>query len=285
MIREYIKEDINQIRKLLSLECDNNKCEEIIQEMESSNQIFVYNNGQIQGFIFTTLYDKNSNGWSVTLYVQSNLSIENIGSSLYKVLVDYLKEKNPNGLRTVLDSKNTKLINFFEKRNFKKWYGTYGLEYDGPKFNDIDINFIPFDMKYYTKYAKTIDTCFYSIEKDNNIEPTHNLHKDQGYYDYVVSIKDTIYILLDSNDEIITSFRIEEDNIDHIIVALKYQGQHFGKKATQYAINKLKDQGVKQIFLSCLEKNPKALNLYLSLGFKIIEKTVTYINKNGIITY
>ncbi|MFS0674826.1 GNAT family N-acetyltransferase [Ornithinibacillus sp. 179-J 7C1 HS] len=68
------------------------------------------------------------------------------------------------------------------------------------------------------------------------------------------------------------SFGVNKDTwIDRIMIDEKYQGKGFGRKAMLKLINIVsKEYGVNTIYLSIIEENEAAYNLYKSIGFKFI---------------
>lgn len=51
----------------------------------------------------------------------------------------------------------------------------------------------------------------------------------------------------------------------------KYQGQGFGKKLTDYTVEKAKELGYKKIILKVYKNNSAAFNVYKKVGFEIID--------------
>lgn len=68
------------------------------------------------------------------------------------------------------------------------------------------------------------------------------------------------------------SFGVNKDTwIDRIMIDEKYQGKGFGRKAMVKLIDIVsKEYGVNTIYLSIIEENKAAYNLYKSIGFKFI---------------
>lgn len=55
------------------------------------------------------------------------------------------------------------------------------------------------------------------------------------------------------------------------MVPQKYQGEGYGKKIAQFAINRALDEGIEPIYLCYVDGNDKANNLYKSLGFETLQ--------------
>ena len=55
-----------------------------------------------------------------------------------------------------------------------------------------------------------------------------------------------------------------------------YQGKGYGKKATQFGINKVLDSGEENVYLCFIKGNDRAQSLYTSLGFELVQDTHVY---------
>lgn len=64
--------------------------------------------------------------------------------------------------------------------------------------------------------------------------------------------------------------------IDNVMVSPQYQGKGYGKKTTQFAINKALSKDFKPIYLCYLDENEKADRLYKSLGFQTMQIVHVY---------
>lgn len=78
------------------------------------------------------------------------------------------------------------------------------------------------------------------------------------------------------NNEIIATVYIKNGIIDHLMISPNYQGKGYGKKVTQFAINKALSEGAELIQLGVIEWNKKATNLYKSLEFEIVQTVQIY---------
>ncbi len=97
-----------------------------------------------------------------------------------------------------------------------------------------------------------------------------NLLKDVGYnWQFSnTSLKLGLY----NEKEIIAyteiSIVLDEANIDIIAITPTYQGRGLGRFLLKESLKRLKEKGVKKVFLEVSNNNKKALGLYSKLGFK-----------------
>jgi ribosomal protein S18 acetylase RimI-like enzyme len=149
------------------------------------------------------------------------------------------------------------------------------MHYKGTSQPNIDIEFIPYEDKYYEQYAKCRQDCFYELRKENDIQPYVPFQLSEKHRENTLKRREYIYIAL-MDEQLIASFDLMDGYLDSIIVPPAYQGKGYGKQATQFAINKALSQNNQLIHLSVLEWNVKAVNLYKSLGFEIVQTAHIY---------
>lgn len=79
-----------------------------------------------------------------------------------------------------------------------------------------------------------------------------------------------------NGDEIVASVTTGDGEIDNLMVNPAYQGKGYGRKAMQFAMNKMLDAGYEKIHICYMEGNDSAEKLYYSLGFKPLQRTHVY---------
>lgn len=85
--------------------------------------------------------------------------------------------------------------------------------------------------------------------------------------------KDNLYLLFE-NEHLVSSIMVlDNGRIEDLFVTSLAQGNGYGKKTMQFAINKAIENECHPISLSAIEWNSRAVNLYLSLGFEIAQTT------------
>jgi GNAT superfamily N-acetyltransferase len=104
------------------------------------------------------------------------------------------------------------------------------------------------------------------------------LFQAQEKREELLSSKDNIFLLLvNGNVAASASVKVDDkDSLGPIFVVPSYQGKGYGRIITQFAINEAIHRGINNINLEVVEWNIRAVNLYISLGFDIIQATHTY---------
>ncbi|MBU3104658.1 GNAT family N-acetyltransferase [Clostridium gasigenes] len=87
--------------------------------------------------------------------------------------------------------------------------------------------------------------------------------------------KDNIFLLLDGKD-LIGAVSLINNEIDDLIVNEKYQGNGYGKKLLNFAINYYQNNDVENISLGVVQWNDKAIKIYMSVGFKAVVSCEVY---------
>ena len=77
---------------------------------------------------------------------------------------------------------------------------------------------------------------------------------------------DKVFLLL-CNEEIIGSVALKDNEIDDLIVNVKYQSQGYGRQILLWALENIKSE---KIILHVAEWNKKAIELYRKNGFEIV---------------
>ncbi len=147
-------------------------------------------------------------------------------------------------------------------------FGMYEMQYKGGLLNS-DLSVTTFEQKYYEKYKELINSCFYQMRKELNIQPYGEFCAD---LEELMEYKENIFLLMDGN-EIICAVTCVKNEISGVAVNLKYQRQGYGRKIVEFAISYMQKQSNYQITLTVTKWNKKAIALYKSLGFEVIKDT------------
>ena len=153
-----------------------------------------------------------------------------------------------------------------EKRTVR--FDMYEMQYKGGLLNS-DLSVITFEQKYYEKYKELINSCFYQMRKELNIQPYGQFCAS---LEELMEMKENIFLLMD-DDEMICTVTCSKNEIGMVAVNLKYQHQGYGRKIMEFAISYVQKQGNYPIKLTVTKWNKNAINLYKSLGFEIIKET------------
>lgn len=274
MIREFKVEDKDKLIKIIKKGFLIDEAD-IISELESEDkELIVYDKDGIRGFGYIKISNKETKKYNIKVYVEPQWRRKGIGTEIYKEISKYLEKVKANSLVTEFRVDEDDPTSFYKKLGYKKWFGCHEMHYKGTVQPEVDIEFVPYEDKFYEENAKLGQECFYELRKENDIQPYLCPINDQDR-EYTLKFKDNIYIAF-HNEEIIACIVVNNGYLDGITVKPSYQGKGYGKKVTQFGINKALSQDAKLISLSVVEWNKKAENLYKSLGFEIVQTVHFY---------
>lgn len=274
MIREVNSEDLEQIYKISSKELIGIKLDDIKNIHKSAKHFIMWDEAGIKGFAYMEETNKEEGRWSVQLYVDSQERRKGIGRALYAEIQKHIETNKPNVLATEFRVDIDNPATFYENLGFKKWYGSPEMCYKGGAQPDVDIKFINYEDKYYEQYTKCRQACFYEIRKGNDIHPFIIPSSEEDRKN-ILSERDSIYLAF-VDGHLVGAITVKGGYLDRIMVAPSYQGKGYGKKITQFGINKALSKGETLISLFYMEGNEKAENLYKSLGFEVVQNTHVY---------
>ena len=138
----------------------------------------------------------------------------------------------------------------------------YEMEYLHPVNDKTSIQMIPFSSKYQEEYKRIYNQCYHEMRQSLKIEPVDFI-QDNSFFE---SGMDKVFLLL-CNEEIIGSVALKDNEIDDLIVNVKYQSQGYGKQILLWALENIKKE---KIILHVAEWNKKAIELYRKNGFEIV---------------
>lgn len=274
MIRDFKLKDVRAINEIISRGDIIDEIDVIKDIQSQSEKFLVYDDAVIKGFAYAVKRTEGKNEWNVEVYVDIKERRKGIGTALYEELFRYLEQEKPSVLVTEFRVDINDPTLFYERLGYQKWYGCPNLFYKGSVQHNIDISFVNYEDKYYEQYAKCRQECFYDLRKEYDFKPYFIPMSKEDRKNFL-NEKDSIYIALDK-DEIIACTTVKNGYIDNIMVPPAYQGMGYGKKATQFAINKALSEGVQSIYLCYIDGNEKADKLYKSLGFETLQIIYVY---------
>lgn len=241
-------------------------------------KIIVYANDQaeIQGFSYLKIWDKDGKKGNIRTYVVPSARRKGIGALLYNEIMKYEDEFKLNCICTRFRFDEDDATLLYKKLGYEKWYGEHDLYYNGVEQPKSDFQFETYDNKYFEQYAEGLRKSFYELRKIHNFQPHLCCELNEKKREEFLKNKDHIYLLLNS-EEVIASVIIYDDGcLDDVFVIPSYQGKGYGKVITQFAINEALKKDTNKIKISAIEWNIRALNLYQSLGFSIVQTTHYY---------
>lgn len=277
MIREYNYVDERQLIDIV-------KQEIMIEERDinfitnNSNKIIVFDDNEagIIGFSTFRIWGKDSNKADIYTYVVPSSRKKGIGTLLYLEIMKNADENNLIFISSRIKVDKDDATSFYKKLGYEKWYTDLDLYYYGSEQPESDLKFVLYEDKYFEQYAEGLRTSFYELRKTNDFQPYLCCELNKEKRKEFLDNKDNVFLLFD-NEKLISSIIVYNNGtIDDLFVLPYYQGKGYGKKIVQFAINKAIKNGSNCISLSAIGWNTKALKLYQSLGFNVVQTTNYY---------
>ncbi|MGH1143338.1 GNAT family N-acetyltransferase [Bacillus pseudomycoides] len=276
MIRVYRgKEDkvsILNLIKSMGIEEEVGSLDDIVL---NSMQFLLYEQNGIEGFSYSSVYT-NSAGESIaqiSVYVEPDSRLKGIGSTLYKAMEEVISKTKPDFVCTYMRVESENPIGFAKKMGFEKWWGSLESVYKGGTFPKADIELIKYEDRFFDQFVKMVQECYYELHEKNDIKPY--LAPEDGVKKYKLNNKNNVYLVLE-NEQIVASVTTGEGILDNLMVVPSYQGNGYGRKALQFGMNEMLEEGYEEIRICFLEGNESAERLYTSLGFKPLHNTQVY---------
>ncbi|MGN6711456.1 GNAT family N-acetyltransferase [Anaerocolumna jejuensis] len=277
MIREFNAEDKKQlvdiVKQGIMIDVD-----DINFITDNSNKIIVYDDNEagILGFSTFRIWGTDNNKADIYTYVVPGSRKKGIGTLLYHEIMKNVDDINLEFISTRIKLDKNDATSFYTKLGYEKWYVELVLHYLGSEQPKSSLNFIQYEDKYFEQYAEGLRTSFYELRKSNDFQPYLCCELNEEKRKEFLDNKENLYLLL-NNEKLIASVNVDNNgSIGDIFVLPSYQGKGYGKKLMQFAINKAIRYGSNCISLSAIDWNTRALNLYQSLGFDIVQTTHYY---------
>lgn len=277
MIREFRIEDKKQLVDIVKQGIMIDE-EDIKFITDNSNKIIVFDDKKagILGFSSFRIWGKDKNKADAYTYIVLSSRRKGIGTLLYNEILKNVDDNNLEFISTRIKIDNNDAASFYKKLGYEKWYVELDLYYHGSEQPKSNLKFVPYEDKYFEQYAEGLRTSFYELRKSNDFQPYLCCELNEEKRKEFLDNKENIFLLL-NNEKLIASVIVCNNGfIGDIFVVPSYQGKGYGKKTMQFAINKAIGYGSNCISLSAIDWNTRALNLYQSLGFNIVQTTYYY---------
>ncbi len=123
---------------------------------------------------------------------------------------------------------------------------------------------VPYSPEFQEAYKQMYNSCYHEMREALHIEP-YDFIQDDSFFD---SKMDSVYCLI-KDGILIGSVALKEKEIDDLLVSPDYQGRGIGRDILLWAIEHISEDPV---ILHVADWNKRAIRLYESLGFEIINK-------------
>jgi ribosomal protein S18 acetylase RimI-like enzyme len=279
MIRKFQNEDKEKLIKILkqgiAIVGQNS-----IDFINEADRIIIYDEHEtgVLGFSSLMRWGPDKLNGKIVIYVVPNSRKKGIGTLLYSEIMKYADECNLNLIDTEFRVDKDDATLFYKKLGYKKWFGLHEMHYNGSEQPKSDMNFVSYEDKYFEQYIEGLRNSFYEMRRVHDFQPHLCCEFSQKKRDELLSSKDNIFLLLVNGDFVASaSVKVDDkDSLGPIFVVPSYQGKRYGRIITQFAINEAINRNINNINLEVVEWNKRAVNLYISLGFDIIQTTHTY---------
>jgi GNAT superfamily N-acetyltransferase len=278
MIREFRIQDKEELVKMVKQGIMINE-QEIIKYVTHKNiKIIVYDDNEtgVLGFSSFRIWGKDKDKADVDTYVVPSSRRKGIGTLLYKEIMKYTAQINLNFINTRFRVDKDDATLLYKKLGYEKWYGEHDLLYNGSEQPKSNLRFVSYEDKYFEQYAQGQRASYYEMRKAYDFQPHLCCELDKEKREELLNNKDHTFLLL-NNENLIAAVAVDDNGfIDSLFVVPSYQGKGYGKIIIQFAINKAIDNGNSNIKLDVVDGNVRAVNLYRSLGFDIVQTTHYY---------
>lgn len=270
MIRDYKKEDMDEIIRIYTLEYKAMPAE--VESLRNAAKILVYEDNGIQGFIRLIL---NGDAASIEMGASNDELIIPVGLKLWEEGMSFLKEKGATSVNVYHVKDNLQWQKLFNNIGFEYWYSVYRFTYTGSNFQESNLQAVRYEDKYFYDKIRLESEAFSSLRREHDIKPYNwylgaSKEAIEDARKWTLENKEHIYLFFENN-EIIGASMVKEAEIELLFVNVKYQKQNYGKKILEFTVNRGLEQKSSAVNLNALARNEKALKLYKNTGFKVVQ--------------
>lgn len=212
---------------------------------------------------------------SATLYVKESER----GKGLGKDILKKLEEKMILGgvKEVIIDYKvNNRIKGFLYKNGYNHWFYSNLMVYSNSKVKDSNYNMIPYDDKYYNQCQRILNEGFHRMRGELGLKSKLALPNNEEREEYKEEANNIF--LLEDNEEIVAAIILVNNEIDGVAVDENKTKRGYGTALVGKAINKLLEEGHKEVILWVIEGN-NAKSVYGNIGFKVI-RVHEFVNKH-----
>ena len=137
----------------------------------------------------------------------------------------------------------------------------YEMTYTHKTDERTSVRLLPYESSYQEQYKNLYNSCYHEMREALEIRP-YDFIQDDSFFDEGM---ENVYILVKDN-ELIGSVALKGNEIDDLLVAVKYQGKGYGRQILLWALENINSGN---ILLHVAEWNARAVRLYKSVGFEV----------------
>lgn len=276
MIRTYSeKEDRTGILDLIKGMGIEGKIGSLDDIVSNATHFLLYIQNGVKGFAYSSFYTNSAEESiaQISVYVAPDSRLRGTGSALYKKIEELTSKIKPDFVCTYMRTELESSVGFAKKMGFERWWGSLELIYKGGSFPKTDMTFIKYEDRFFDQFVTMVQECYYELHERNDMKPY--LASKDSIKKYKLNNESNVYIALES-EQLVASVTVGEGTIENVMVVRTHQGNGYGRKALQFGVNKLLEEGYEDIRLCYIEGNESAKRLYNSIGFKPLYHTQVY---------
>lgn len=278
MLREFNHEDKEQLVKIVKQGIAIIGQDKIDLITGKADKIVVYDDNEtgLLGFCSLKRWEIDKKIAEVVIYVAPSSRRKGIGTLLYNEIIEHADKLNLNRIDTafIVDKDDTTL--FYKNLGYKKWYGMHDMHYSGSVQPESDMEFVPYEDKYFEQYVEGLRTSFYEMRRVHDFQPYLCCEFSEKKREELKKCKKNIFLLLIDGNAAAAVKISNSGSLGPIFVVPAYQGKGYGRIVTQFGINEAIRRGFKDINFEVIEWNVRARDLYLGLGFDIVQTIYYY---------
>ncbi|KKR02818.1 MAG: Acetyltransferase, GNAT family [Candidatus Uhrbacteria bacterium GW2011_GWF2_39_13] len=241
------------------------------QNKEKSLIIFEHIIGNNEGFIYSA---KNASDYSVYIVVENDN--EACLSEIMLYLCDLLKIVDVTITLTIF-SENINILKYLHNSGFYDVYSSVSMMLKREEwiYQKDEIELIPYQVAHNTEYLDVLGDAFYPVREALDLVPYNWYQNNQktATEGFMMSSEKGCLFGYFVEKELVGVLEIVENEIETIAVKVQHQGKGVGTILLNTAINMIfREDSNKEIFLSLLGGNQKALRLYERQNFQIVGK-------------
>ncbi|RJX25527.1 MAG: GNAT family N-acetyltransferase [Acholeplasma sp.] len=282
-IHAYEKSQHTSILQFLNRHINPSDLEDYIKRLDKEIGIFlIMYLKNIVGVCFLSDNHNEHRGHTLDmdLKIDQEYHNDNVFNTLFLVIDQYIEDNQIDFISTSALCQFEVMHHYFIEHGYKEWFALKKMVHDGRGLPHHELTYRHYEDQDFAMYFQGLGDAFYPMRNAMDITPYHvcNQASDKKASEERESLlkeKDTMYLFFEKNNYI-GAVTILGAEIDDFYVVDRYQGKGYGRKIIEFSVNFAKGQVKEPVFLTVVDWNEKAKNLYQSVGFQSVETKKYY---------
>lgn len=169
---------------------------------------------------------------------------------------------------------------FFTRRGFAPWWSGTTLRYDGPDLPEPELDWRHYEDRDFAGYLGLINVSFEPMRRENGFEP-YVIFGPQSFADTdlrreMLANRDNLYVFHEEGRlvglaELTDPVGDDGDVVDTLAVSPEARGRGLGRKITEFCINRIRDRGIRTVYIGVVDTNHTARRLYERMGCRVVQ--------------